>query len=158
LILPPSLFLLDVSLHNTNPDGSLGAFTFAHYNQLFASRFFLSSLANTAIYAIGSAIISILFGTVQALIVERTNTPGRSWVFLGAVISLGIPHVLYVVAWLLMLGRAGPFNTLLAAWFGAAPVNIYSLWGMMLIEGIGFTPLVFMMMSSVLRSIDPSFE
>ena len=54
--------------------------------------------------------MAIVLGVVQALIVERTNTPGRRYVFLGAVISLGIPHVLYVVAWLLLLGRTGPVN------------------------------------------------
>ena len=63
---------------------------------------------------IGSAFVAIVLGVVQALIVERTNTPGRRYVFLGAVISLGIPHVLYVVAWLLLLGRTGPVNALIA--------------------------------------------
>ncbi len=54
--------------------------------------------------------MAITLGVVQALIVERTNTPGRQYVFLSAVVSLGIPHVLYVVAWLLLLGRTGPVN------------------------------------------------
>ena len=53
------------------------------------------------IYAFGSAAIAIVIGTVQALIVERTNTPGRNLAFFGAIISLGVPHILYVVAWLL---------------------------------------------------------
>ena len=158
LILPPTVFVLYVSLHATAPDGSLGDFTFDNYAGMFRSRFFLSSLSNTAIYASGSAVVSIFLGTIQALVVERTNTPGRSIVLLGAVISLGIPHVLYVMAWLLILGQAGPANALLTHWFGAAPIHVYSLGGMIMIEGIGFTPLVFMLMSSVLRSIDASFE
>jgi len=37
-------------------------------------------------------------------------------------------------------------------------LDVYSLWGMMLIEGIGFVPLTFLLMSSVLRSTDASFE
>jgi len=157
-ILPPTIFLIVVSVHGTAADGSLGEFTWDNYHALFASRFFLTSLVNTVIYAIGSAVVSILLGTVQALLVERTNTPGRGSVLLGSVISLGIPHVLYVVSWLLILGRAGPVNGLLTSWFGLDPANVYSLWGMILIEGIGFTPLVFMLMSSVLRAIDTSFE
>jgi iron(III) transport system permease protein len=158
IILPPTIFLFDVSLHRTNPDGTFGSFTFAYYRQLFGSGFFLSSLLNTFLYAIGSAVVGIAIGTVQALIVERTNTPGRSLVFLGAVISLGIPHVLYVVGWLLILGNSGPLNALLTSWFGVAPVNVYSLWGMIIIEGIGVTPLTFLLMSSVLRATDASFE
>jgi iron(III) transport system permease protein len=106
-------------------------------------------------------VVAIVLGVVQAVIVERTNTPGRRYVFLVAVISLGIPHVLYVVAWLLLLGRTGPVNTLIADIFGSAgapALNVYSMWGMILVEGIGFAPLTFLFMSAVLRSTDASFE
>ena len=122
--------------------------------QLFTSRFFSDSLWNTRVYAVGSAIVAITLGMIQALIVERTNTPGRALVFLGAVISLGIPHVLYVVAWLLLLGRSGPVNELSAARRGLAasePIDVYSMWGMILIEGVGFAPLTFLLMSAVLK-------
>ena len=159
LILPPTLFLIKVSIFTTKADGSFGDFTLRYYQQLFTGRFFFSALTNTAIYAIGSAVIAILLGTIQAIIVERTDTPGRSWVFLGAIISLGIPHVLYTVAWLLILGRSGPLNGLLLSAFGPQSViNVYSMWGMTLIEGVGFVPLTFLLMSSVLRSTDASFE
>ena len=60
------------------------------------------------IYSFGSAVIAIVIGTVQALIVERTNTPGRNLAFFGAILSLGVPHILYTVAWLLLLGTLGP--------------------------------------------------
>lgn len=158
LIVPPTIFLVDVSLHTTNPDGSFGAFTFSYYRQLVGSRYFLSSLTNTGIYAVGTALVAIVLGTGEALIVERTNTPGRSWAFLGAVISLGISYVLYTVAWLLILGRSGPVNSLFNALFGIKPVDVYSMWGMIVVEGVGFTPLTFLLMSSVLKSTDPSFE
>ena len=42
LIVPPAIFLLRVSLHETLPDGSLGAFTLRFYAELFSGRFFLS--------------------------------------------------------------------------------------------------------------------
>ena len=125
----------------------------------FPSACFSRALRNTLIYAFGSAVIAIVIGTVQALIVERTNTPGRKLAFFGAIISLGVPHILYVVAWLLLLGRAGPVND--AIHFvtqHAQASDVYSMWGMALIEGIGFVPLTFLLMSAVLRSMDASFE
>jgi iron(III) transport system permease protein len=159
LILPPTLYLVATSFFTTRPDGSFDQFTLRFYTQLLSSPFFVSSLKNTAIYAVGSAFVAIVLGVVQALIVERTNTPGRRYVFIGAVISLGIPHVLYVVAWLLLLGRTGPVNSLIADIFGEGPaLNVYSMWGMILVEGIGFAPLTFLLMSAVLRSTDASFE
>jgi iron(III) transport system permease protein len=159
LIVPPALFLLNVSLHETRPDGSFGAFTLRFYRELFSERLFLSSLRNTLIYAFGSSAIAITIGTVQALIVERTNTPGRKLAFFGAIISLGVPHILYVVAWLLLLGRSGPVNDAIHfVTLREQAIDVYSMWGMALIEGIGFVPLTFLLMSAVLRSMDASFE
>lgn len=158
LIAPPVVFLVDVSLHETAANGGLGAFTTRYYRQIFSERHFLASLWNTLLYATGSAVIGIGIGTAQALIVERTNAPGRRFAFYGAIMSLGVPHILYVVAWLLLLGRSGPINDLLAMLpFGAA-LDVYSLWGMVLIEGVGFAPLTFLLMSAVLSATDPSFE
>jgi iron(III) transport system permease protein len=162
LILPPTLFLIDTSFHLTNPDGSFGAFTLQYYRQLFASPYFATSLRNTAIYAVGTAVVAIVLGGIQALIVERTNAPGRRYMIAAAILSLGVPHVLYVVAWLLLLGRAGPVNALIALAIGGgaenAPLDVYSMWGMVLIEGVGFVPLTFLLMSAVLHSTDPAFE
>src|ERR1043166_6440102 len=159
LILPPTLYLVVTSFYTTRPDGSFDTFTLQYYRNLYDSDYFKISLLNTVIYAIGSACVAIGLGVTQALIVERTNTPGRRYVFLGAVISLGIPHVLYVVAWLLLLGRTGPVNSVIAWMFGGGPaLNVYSMWGMILVEGVGFTPLTFLLMSAVLRSTDASFE
>jgi len=159
LIVPPALFLVDVSLHETQRDGSFGAFTLRFYGALFSERLFLSSVRNTLIYAFGSAVIGIVIGTVQALIVERTNTPGRKLAFFAAIISLGVPHILYVVAWLLLLGRAGPINDVIE-FLTQRPqaFDVYSMSGMALIEGVGFAPFTFLLMSAVLRSMDASFE
>jgi iron(III) transport system permease protein len=162
LILPPTIFLVDTSFHTTNPDGSFGQFTTQYYSQLLTSAYFAVSLWNTVVYAIGSAVVAITLGVMQALIVERTNAPGRSYAFLAAILSLGVPHVLYVVAWLLLLGRTGPVNELIGSISGAAgegpALDVYSMWGMVLIEGVGFAPLTFLLMSAVLRSTDASFE
>jgi iron(III) transport system permease protein len=160
LILPPTFYLVITSLYTTRPDGSFDQPTLRYYQELFTSPFFAASLLNTVEFAVGSAAVAILIGVVQALIVERTNTPGRRYVFLTAVVSLGIPHVLYVVAWLLLFGRTGPVNSLIADLFGSSepPLNVYSMWGMILVEGVGFAPLTFLLMSAVLRSTDASFE
>ena len=77
LILPPTIYLVVTSFYTTRPDGSFDQFTLRYYQQLFTSPYFLSSLRNTAIFSVGSALVAITIGVVQALIVERTNTPGR---------------------------------------------------------------------------------
>ena len=39
LIVPPAIFLLRISLHETLPDGSLGPFTLRFYEGLFSGGF-----------------------------------------------------------------------------------------------------------------------
>jgi iron(III) transport system permease protein len=159
LIVPPTLFLVASSFFTTRADGSFGQPTLRYYHQLVTSPYFFSSLSHTLVYAVGSAAVGLTLGVVQALIVERTNTPGRRLVFFGVIASLGIPYVLYVVAWLLLLGHTGPINELLH-WAGgsASPLDVYSMGGMILIEGVGATPLTFLLMSALLRTADASFE
>src|SRR5262245_62177235 len=62
---------------STRPDGAFDQFTLRFYAQLFTSPYFATSLWNTVLYSIGSAFVAIVLGVTQALIVERTNTPGR---------------------------------------------------------------------------------
>ena len=159
VMLPPIVYLVSSSLYTTNPDGSFKDFTFRFYAELITNPRFARNLTNTAIYAIGSAVVAIALGTLQAWIVERTNTPFRQYVFLVSILSLGIPSVLYTVAFLLLLGKAGPVNQILAAAFDIPQaVNVYTMWGMIIVEGIDFAPLVFLLMAAVFRSADASFE
>src|SRR5262249_54497155 len=151
LIVPPAWYLIQASFQTTKPDGSFDQLTLRYYQQLFSSPYFASSLWNTVIYAIGAAAVAVHLGLIRAVIVDGTNPAGRKYVFLGAVISLGVPNVLYVVAWLLLLGRSGPLNELIEMVRGSTgegpALNVYSLWGMVLIEGVGFAPLTFLLMS-----------
>ena len=75
-------------------------------------------------------------------------------------ISLGIPHVLYTAAWLLVLGRRGPVNLFLMDMLGSdAPIiSVNSLGGMILVEGLIWTPLGFLLLAAVFRSSDTAFE
>ncbi len=160
LMLPPIIFLLNSSVHTIKPDGSFDQFTLRFYKELITNPRFFNNFINTTVYATGSAVVAIVLGTIQAWIVERTNTPLRRYVFLVSIISLGIPSVLYTVAFLLLLGKKGPVNEVLALLLGPGKVylDVYTMWGMVIIEGIDFAPLVFLLLASVFRSADASFE
>lgn len=159
LVLPPLAMLLQVSLTDVNPDGSAGALTLRHYAQLFADPHLYASAANSLVFAGGATVVSLLFGGVLAWIVERTNAPLKALAYLTTIVSLGTPYILYVTAWLFLLGRAGPFND---AWrtLGGAGVlfDVYSLWGMVLIEGFLWSPLVFLLLSASFRAANAEME
>jgi iron(III) transport system permease protein len=107
LVLPPLLFLLkaSVTVGDTQADARLAL---DHFTTVLASRRFVSSSVNSLVFAAGSAVVALAFGWISAWIVERTNTPLKPLAYLTAIISLGTPYILYVSAWLLVLGKAGP--------------------------------------------------
>ena len=160
LIAPPLYYLVKTSLYTTEFDGSFGDFTLDYYEELFASSRFVEHLRNSLVFALGSGLLAIGLGALQAWIVERTNTPLRRYAFLIAIVSLGIPHVLYTIAWLLILGKQGPVNQMLMSLMGTSEplIVVNSMAGMILIEGMIWTPLAFLMLSSVFRSFDGGFE
>jgi iron(III) transport system permease protein len=157
LVVPPLVFLLDGSLHTTTVTGGLGDFTFAYYRQLLSDRQFFASLANSIIFAIGSMVIALCFGGLVAWLVERTNAPFKAFAYLTAIISLGTPFVLYVIAWLFLLGRNGPLNDLITA-LGFSRFNIYSMPGMILVEGFLWSPLAFLLLAAVFQQANAEYE
>jgi len=159
-IVPPVIYLIRSSLHETNFDGSFGELTLRYYGALIENNEFLSLALNSALYALGSAVVALTLGGIQAWIVERTDTPLRGLTVVVSIVSLGIPSVLYTISFLLILGRTGPVNQILMWLTGSAdPVfNVYTLGGMILVQGIEYTPLCFLLLSAVFRSNDAAFE
>jgi iron(III) transport system permease protein len=159
-VIPPFVFLAYSSLHELDPSGAFGAFTFGHFAAIFSSRTFGSVIANSAVYSLGSALLALVIGATQAWLAERTDAFLRQVLYVSSIVSLGIPYVLYIVAWILFLGKAGPVNALLQQMFGGTEpyINIYSLGGMIFVEGMLWSPLAFLLLSPVFRNSDASFE
>lgn len=158
-VVPPVVFLVYSSFHTFNADGTFGVPTFENYFKLFSDPRFFRSLFLSVVYSFGSALVAITIGAVQAWLAERTDAPMRQFLYVIAIVSLGIPYVLYIVAWLLFLGKSGPVNQLLSALLGSGQyVNVNSLGGMILVEGLMWSPLAFLLLSSVFRNSDASYE
>jgi iron(III) transport system permease protein len=160
MTVPPLLSLLQASFRLTTATGELGAFTLDHYRKILTDRQFFHSLWNSIVFCVGTAVLAIGMGGVTAWLVVRTTTPLRSIAYLSAIVSLGTPYILYASAWLFVLGRSGPVNAILMAVTGSTqPVfNVYSLTGMILIEGFLWSPLAFLLLSAVFRSANADFE
>ena len=97
-IIPPFVFLAHSSLHELDPSGAFGAFTFGHFAAIFSSRTFNSVLVNSAVYSLGSALLALVIGAGQAWLAERTDASLRQVLYVASIVSLGIPYVLYIVA------------------------------------------------------------
>jgi len=160
LTVPPILVLLQTSVATLNLRGEVATLTLNHYGRVLTSPSLLSLLANTLGFALGSCALALFVGGGLAWIVERTNTPLRRLGYGAAFMAFAMPYILYTIAWLLLLGKGGPINAFLMSLAGADEplLNVYSLWGMVLVEGFLWSPLVFLMLAAVFRAMDPALE
>jgi iron(III) transport system permease protein len=92
---------------------------------------------------------------------ERTNTPFKGLFFALSLIPLVIPGILFTVAWILLGSpKIGLINLALQKLFGtdAVFVNVYSLWGMVWVDALHYSPMAFLLMTAAFRAMDPALE
>lgn len=159
LVLPPFFFILHTSLV-TDRGLNAGAFTIQHFANIVESLGDVKTLLmNSLTYAIGSSAVAIVYGTALAWLAERSDAPFRKLAYLSAYVSFAIPGIIKVVGWIMLLGpKAGILNAPVIAYTGQPLFNIFSMPGMILVESFLWIPIVFLLMSTPFRSMDPSLE
>jgi iron(III) transport system permease protein len=134
------------------PDGEL---SLDRFREAYADRGLAPMLANSLAFAAGSTALAVGLSTVLAFLVVRTDLPARRLLFAAALTPLALPGVLYAIAWIFL---ASPRSGLLNALFGPGTFDVFSLGGMIFVEGLHLSPLAFLLMAAAFRSMDPSFE
>lgn len=116
---------------------------------------------NTTIYVVGATIFGIATAAVLAWLVERSDLPGKMWIYAGVPLGIAVPGVLHAIAWVLLLSpRSGFVNTAWRDLTGStAPLfDIYTMGGLIFAEGLRLVPVAFLMLVPLMRSMDPSLE
>src|ERR671924_1210753 len=163
LVLVPLFFLILGSLSTARlpTDFSLDTMGSVNYVKVYTDPGTYELFTNTIIYVGGSSLVGISFAVALAWLVERTNIPGKIWIYAGVPMTLAVPGMLQAMAWVLLLSpRIGFINQSLQALFGLqeAPIDIYSLGGMIFLEGLRLVPTAFLMLVPLMRSMDPALE
>jgi iron(III) transport system permease protein len=163
LILPPLFFLVRTSFISGDTIFGTPTVGLDNFRTVLKSASTWQLLLNSLIFAVGSSVVGLTIGGTLAWIVERTNTPFRKLVYVAVFLHFATPGILRVIGWILLIGpKSGYINVLLRKFFSiqatTGPLNIFSLSGMVMIEGLMWGSLVFLLMSAPLRSMDPSLE
>ncbi len=163
LIVPPLFFLFRTSFLSGDTLFGTPTLGLENYRTVLQSASTWKLLLNSLTFALGSSIVGLTIGGVLAWIVERTNTPFRKLVYVAVFLHFATPGILRVIGWILLIGpKSGYINVLLRNWFDiqatTGPLNIFSMPGMIMIEGLMWGSLVFLLMSAPLRSMDPALE
>jgi len=161
LAVVPLGFLLWQSFFTPQSAARAAEFTFDNYRQAYGSEETWTLFWNSLQFAVGAALIAFVIGTALAWMNERTNTPFKGLFFALSVIPLIIPGILFTVAWILLGSpKIGLVNLVLQNLFDtdAVFVNVYSLWGMIFVDGLHYSPVAFLLMTAAFRAMDPALE
>ena len=133
--------------------------TFSGFERAYGNDQIFSLVGNSLWFAAGSAVVSLVIGTGLAYLNVRTDVPFKALFFAASIIPLVIPGILYTIAWIL-LGSPdiGLINHYLEPVFGRAVIDVFNVWGMIWVEGLQLSPIVFLLMVASFRSMDPSLE
>ena len=163
LVLSPMILLTlgSFSTAALPTDISLSKLSLDNYIDVWTDPATYALFYNTGIYVTGATAFGITLAAALAWLVERTNIPGKIWIYAGVPLTLVLPGLLQAMAWVLLLSpRIGFINKFLidTLGLGIEPINIYSLGGMIFVEGFRLVPTAFLMMVPLLRSMDPALE
>ncbi len=115
--------------------------------------------SNSLLFAGGAAVLSLTVGTTLAYLNVRTAVPFKALFFAASIVPLIVPGILYTISWIFLASpQIGLLNSFFDAAFGVTPFDIFTLWGMVWVEGLHSSPIVFLLMVAAFRSMDPSLE
>lgn len=156
LVALPIAMLVGASLYDEG-------WSLAGYADFVADRRTLQAAANSLLLATGVACASLAIGTPLALGVARVNMRGKALVQGTVIVSLVSPDFLLAMAYIALAGpNAGYLNLLirgpLRIGHGPGPLDVFSLWGLMLTALPHGVAYVFLSLAPALRNADPALD
>src|SRR5437667_8575352 len=161
LSLVPLVFLLWQSFLTPQTASRPAVFTLENFETAYLSAETFRLFIHSVQFAIGPAVASLCLVTALAWMNERTNSPFKRLFFALSLIPLVIPGILFVLSWIML---ASPKIGILHVWLqwlfntDEVFINIYTMPGMIWVEGLHYSPMSFLLMTAAFRSMDPSLE
>src|SRR5215831_6443122 len=138
-----------------------GAFSLDNFVEAYSSWHILRLFWNSLVFAVGTALTTLVMGALVAWVVERTDAPGGSLFHTLSLLSFAVPGLLMAMAWIFVFSpNIGWGNAVLKSAFGLveAPVNIYSMAGMTWALSSHYFPLAYLVLGPALRALDVRME
>src|SRR4030095_15912626 len=161
IALVPLSFLFWQSFRTPDTAALAATWTLENYIPAYGSSDTYRLFGTSLEFASGASIFAFVLGTLLAWLNERNNTPFKSIFFALSLIPVVIPSILFTVAWIFLASpQIGIVNLVLQRWLGLeTPLfNVYSLPGMIWVDGLHYSPMAFLLMTAAFRAMDPSLE
>jgi iron(III) transport system permease protein len=134
------------------------AATLGNFADLLGEPEFRTVIVNTFYFALVMTAIAQGIGVGCAILVGRTDLPGRR-VFGDILLwPLFISHLVLAFGWFIMFGPSGYITLVVQAVLDVEPWNLYSLTGMGVVGGLAQAPLAYLYCIASATSVDASLE
>jgi iron(III) transport system permease protein len=140
---------------------AFGKLTADKYIAAYTDPALFHVLLNTTIFVLGSSVLATVLAIFLAYLNTRTDIPFKFLFGILSIVPMMIPHLLFSVSWALLLNPSnGMINAVLKDAFSleAAPFNIYSLEGMILVEALLDLPIAYLIIAPAMKSFDVALE
>src|SRR6266542_397425 len=144
---------LDAPFFQPSARLSLDAFRF-----VFADPDFHRALRVTALVAAGMTALAVPLGSALALLVVRTDLPGRRLVEPWLLVPMLVSPVVLAFGYVVAVGPVGFVSIPVKAALGALPWDAYSLPSLVVVAGLTHAPHVYLYAGSALRAVGSDLE
>jgi iron(III) transport system permease protein len=158
LILGPFLPLLYASFRDRPLYEAGGVLTTKPYRSLFGDSAFWHAALNTLQYAALSTVMAVAAGAAVAILVARTDLPGRRAFGRLVLLPLLLPSLGVVLGWIVVWGPGGYLTNLFEQRLHLGTLAIDTIPGMAIIEAARLLPVAYMTCEASLARADSSLE
>ena len=147
--------------------GQSEGFTLINYIDLFTSKLAKTNLwipfLNTMLLAVGTCVVSILFGGIMAFLVTRTNLAWKKYLSSIFIFPYIMPQWTLAVVWQHMFNSnavTGTQNGLMAALTGITMPLWWckGLFPSLLVLGMHYAPFAYILIGGIFRNMDANLE
>ena len=147
--------------------GQVSGYTLVNYIDLFTSSLARTNLWeplwNTVLLAVGTCVVSILFGGLFAFLITRTNLAWRKYLSSIFIFPYIMPQWTLAVVWQHMFNSnavTGTSNGLLAATLGIEMPAWWckGLFPSLMVLGLHYAPFAYILIGGIFRNMDANLE
>jgi len=158
LILGPFVPLLYASIRDRPLYEGGGLFTLDAYRDLFSDAKFWRAALHTLEYAGMTTALSVVAGGAVAILVARTDLPGRKLYGRLTLLPLLLPSLGIVLGWIVVWGPGGYLSSFFETHLHLPTLDVNTIPGMSVIEATRLLPVAYMTCEAALARADSSLE
>lgn len=136
-----------------------GDLTLKYWQEVWTKPILFEAIKNTLVATSSATAIAVVLGVVLSFIVSRTDTPMRRHFELISILPFITPPIIAGFAWTFLAEKKTGLLNILLDYLGLPfRFNVMSLIGVIFVTTLYVIPLVFLIINSVMRTLNPELE